>query len=145
MTITTQDGKPCEGLEQGPFEPIAVVGVGALMPDAPSIDAFWQNIIENAREDVVASDHFDIEGTKTAMPQTQAATKGMMTSGLQTPALVCPPPGPRPPAQSRTIRETIASHTTARLPLLDSIATETDAKIRMPPLTREKAAASLMH
>ena len=46
MTITTQDGKPCEGLEQGPFEPIAVVGVGALMPDAPSIDAFWQNIIE---------------------------------------------------------------------------------------------------
>ena len=37
MTITTQDGKPCEGLEQGPFEPIAVVGVGALMPDAPSI------------------------------------------------------------------------------------------------------------
>ena len=46
MTITTQDGKPCEGLEQGPFEPIAVVGVGALMPDAPSIDVFWQNIIE---------------------------------------------------------------------------------------------------
>ena len=102
-------------------------------------------IIENAREDVVASDHFDIEGTKTAMPQTQAATKGMMTSGLQTPALVCPPPGPRPPAQSRTIRETIASHATARLPLLDSIATETDAKIRMPPLTREKNAASLIH
>ena len=46
MTITTQDGKLCEGLEQGPFEPIAVVGVGALMPDAPSIDAFWQNIID---------------------------------------------------------------------------------------------------
>ena len=46
MTITTQDGKACEGLEQGPFEPIAVVGVGALMPDAPDIDAFWQNIIE---------------------------------------------------------------------------------------------------
>ncbi|MBQ70106.1 MAG: hypothetical protein CMA65_01270 [Euryarchaeota archaeon] len=46
MTITTDDGKPCEGLEQGPFEPIAVVGIGALMPDAPSIEDFWQNIID---------------------------------------------------------------------------------------------------
>ena len=35
MTITTADGKPCEGLEQGPFEPIAVIGVAAMMPDAP--------------------------------------------------------------------------------------------------------------
>ena len=46
MTLTTEDGKPCEGIDQGPFEPIAIVGLGALMPDAPNIDAFWQNIIE---------------------------------------------------------------------------------------------------
>jgi len=47
MTIKTADGKPCEGLDQGPFEPIAVIGLAALMPDAPSIDAFWQNIIDS--------------------------------------------------------------------------------------------------
>ena len=47
MTITTDDGKPCEGLEQGPFEPIAVIGVAAMMPDAPDLDAFWQNIIDS--------------------------------------------------------------------------------------------------
>ena len=46
MTLTTDDGKPCEGLEQGPFEPIAVVGLGAMMPDAPSIEAFWQNVLD---------------------------------------------------------------------------------------------------
>ena len=46
MTLTTEDGKPCEGIEQGPFEPIAVVGLGALMPDAHNIDAFWQNILD---------------------------------------------------------------------------------------------------
>ena len=47
MTIKTADGKPCEGLDQGPFEPIAVIGLAALMPDAPNIDAFWQNIIDS--------------------------------------------------------------------------------------------------
>ena len=46
MKLTTDDGKPCEGLEQGPFEPIAVVGLGAMMPDAPSIESFWQNILD---------------------------------------------------------------------------------------------------
>ncbi len=39
MTLTTADGKPCEGIDQGPFEPIAVIGLGALMPDAQDIDA----------------------------------------------------------------------------------------------------------
>jgi len=47
MTLTTEDGKPCDGLEQGPFEPIAIIGMGALMPDATSIDEFWQNIIDS--------------------------------------------------------------------------------------------------
>ena len=47
MTMKTADGKPCEGLDQGPFEPIAVIGLAALMPDAKSIDAFWQNIIDS--------------------------------------------------------------------------------------------------
>ena len=45
--MKTADGKPCEGLDQGPFEPIAVIGLAALMPDAKSIDAFWQNIIDS--------------------------------------------------------------------------------------------------
>ena len=43
MSITTADGKPCEGIEQGRFEPIAVIGLGALMPDAENVDVFWQN------------------------------------------------------------------------------------------------------
>ena len=47
MTITTDDGKPCEGLEQGPFEPIAVIGLAAMMPDAEDLDSFWQNIIDS--------------------------------------------------------------------------------------------------
>ena len=46
MTLTTEDGKPCEGIDQGPFEPIAVIGLGALMPDAHNIDVFWKNILE---------------------------------------------------------------------------------------------------
>ena len=47
MTITTDDGKPCEGLEQGPFEPIAVIGLAAMMPDAQDLESFWQNIIDS--------------------------------------------------------------------------------------------------
>ena len=46
MVITTADGKVAEGLEQAPFEPIAVVGVGAMMPDADDIEQFWQNIVD---------------------------------------------------------------------------------------------------
>jgi len=46
MTVTTADGKACEGLDQAPFEPIAIVGCSAIMPDALSAEAFWQNIIE---------------------------------------------------------------------------------------------------
>ena len=46
MTLTTEDGKPCEGIDQGPFEPIAVIGLGALMPDATDIEAFWQNVLD---------------------------------------------------------------------------------------------------
>ena len=46
MTITTADGKVAKGLEQAPFEPIAVVGVGAMMPDADDLEQFWQNIVD---------------------------------------------------------------------------------------------------
>jgi acyl transferase domain-containing protein/acyl carrier protein len=46
MSITTANGKPVDGLEQAPFEPIAVIGMAALMPDAASLDQFWQNIID---------------------------------------------------------------------------------------------------
>ena len=47
LSITTADGKACEGLEQAPFEPIAVIGMAALMPEATSIEQFWQNIIDS--------------------------------------------------------------------------------------------------
>ena len=30
---------------QDPFEPIAVIGVATLLPDAPDVDTFWQNIL----------------------------------------------------------------------------------------------------
>ena len=46
MTLTTADGKECEGVEQGPFEPIAVIGLAAIMPDAENAEQFWQNIID---------------------------------------------------------------------------------------------------
>ena len=46
MPVTTADGKQVDGLNQAPFEPIAVIGMAALMPDATSIDEFWQNIID---------------------------------------------------------------------------------------------------
>ena len=38
--MTTVDEPP-----QDPFEPIAVIGVAALFPDAPNLDAFWGNIL----------------------------------------------------------------------------------------------------
>ena len=31
---------------QDPFEPIAIIGVGAILPDAPDAEVFWQNIID---------------------------------------------------------------------------------------------------
>ena len=44
--IKDAKGNVVGGLEQGPFEPIAVIGVSALMPDAPDVETFWQNIID---------------------------------------------------------------------------------------------------
>ena len=38
--MTTEDEPP-----QDPFEPIAVIGVAALFPDAPDLDTFWDNIL----------------------------------------------------------------------------------------------------
>ena len=40
MKITTADGKVAEGLEQGGFEPIAVIGLGAIMPEAKDVNQF---------------------------------------------------------------------------------------------------------
>ena len=60
MSLTTEDGKEVTGVEQGPFEPIAVIGLSALMPDAPDADSFWQNILD-ARVSIkeVAGDRWD--------------------------------------------------------------------------------------
>ena len=30
---------------QDPFEPIAVIGIAALLPDAQNVDVFWANIL----------------------------------------------------------------------------------------------------
>ncbi|CAI8404096.1 MAG: Phenolphthiocerol synthesis polyketide synthase type I Pks15/1 [Marine Group II euryarchaeote MED-G33] len=38
--MTTLDENP-----QDPFEPIAVIGIATLLPDAPDVDSFWQNIL----------------------------------------------------------------------------------------------------
>ena len=46
MAVTTKDGKEVDGLDQAPFEPIAVIGMAAIMPDAQTIEKFWQNIID---------------------------------------------------------------------------------------------------
>lgn len=31
--------------EQGPFEPIAIIGMSCILPDSPNIDEFWKNIL----------------------------------------------------------------------------------------------------
>ena len=53
---------------QDPFEPIAVIGVATLLPDAPNVDIFWENILaakvslkEVPEERWIASD-FWVEG-----------------------------------------------------------------------------------
>ena len=32
--------------EQGPFEPIAVVGMSCILPDSPDIESFWKNVLQ---------------------------------------------------------------------------------------------------
>ena len=46
MSITTANGKEADGLNQAPFEPVAVIGMAALMPDAVAIEEFWHNIVD---------------------------------------------------------------------------------------------------
>ena len=46
MGIETADGKVADGLEQGRFEPVAVIGLGAIMPDAENVNEFWTNITQ---------------------------------------------------------------------------------------------------
>ena len=46
VLVKDANGKEVLGLEQGPFEPIAIIGISALMPDAPDLATFWQNIID---------------------------------------------------------------------------------------------------
>ena len=38
-------GEELDEAPQGPFEPIAIVGMSALLPDAPDLDSFWQNVL----------------------------------------------------------------------------------------------------
>ena len=56
---------------QDPFEPVAIVGVGAILPDSHDAETFWQNVInanvsfENVPEERWAvSDHWQEGGPK---------------------------------------------------------------------------------
>ena len=56
---------------QDPFEPIAIVGLGAILPDSANADAFWENVINahvsigNVPEDRwLVSDHWEEGGPK---------------------------------------------------------------------------------
>ena len=53
--------EPLDEAAQDPFEPIAVIGVGAVMPDAADAAAFWQNILD-ARVSIsqVPSERWDV-------------------------------------------------------------------------------------
>ncbi|MBT7939176.1 MAG: hypothetical protein HN696_08425, partial [Euryarchaeota archaeon] len=45
MSLKETNLDELEGIAQGPFEPIAIVGMGCLMPEASDIEEFWSNII----------------------------------------------------------------------------------------------------
>ncbi|MEC9090379.1 MAG: polyketide synthase, partial [Candidatus Thermoplasmatota archaeon] len=46
---------------QDPFEPIAVIGIGALFPDADDVDVFWENILKtNVSLREVPSNRWDV-------------------------------------------------------------------------------------
>ena len=32
---------------QDPFEPIAVIGMSTILPDAPNLDVFWDNVLSS--------------------------------------------------------------------------------------------------
>ena len=40
--MTIEDEPP-----QDPFEPIAVIGVATILPDAPDLEAFWDNVLSS--------------------------------------------------------------------------------------------------
>ena len=51
-----------KGIEQGPFEPIAIVGLSCILPDSPDIETFWQNIIDaNVAIKELPDDRWDIK------------------------------------------------------------------------------------
>jgi len=67
--MANPDTSELKGIEQGPFEPIAIVGLSCILPDSPDIETFWQNIIDanvsikelpEGRWDL--QDFFDAEG-----------------------------------------------------------------------------------
>ena len=66
---------------QDPFEPIAIIGVGAILPDAPDAEVFWQNIIDihvSIREVPehrwVVADHW-VEGGPKNVPEGKTYSK----------------------------------------------------------------------
>ncbi|MFL2977657.1 MAG: SDR family NAD(P)-dependent oxidoreductase [Candidatus Thalassarchaeaceae archaeon] len=66
---------------QDPFEPIAIIGVGAILPDAPDAETFWQNVIDthvSIREVPghrwVVADHW-VEGGPKNIPEGKTYSK----------------------------------------------------------------------
>ena len=84
MTLTTEDGKPCEGIDRGHLSPIAVIGLGALMPDAANIEAFWQNVLD-AKVSIRTLPDGRLAGA--AQPFWKEGGPGNHTEGIRTPRL----------------------------------------------------------
>ena len=66
---------------QDPFEPIAIIGVGSILPDAPDAETFWQNVIDthvSIREVPehrwVVADHW-VEGGPKNVPEGKTYSK----------------------------------------------------------------------
>ena len=68
--------------EQGPFEPIAIVGMSCILPDSPDIESFWKNVLQahvsikdvpNSRWN--ADDFFDPEGVPGKVAENKTYSK----------------------------------------------------------------------
>jgi len=83
VRIISENSKSiAEGLEQGPFEPIAIIGLSCLLPDSPEVDIFWDNVL-NARVSIsevpsdrwMPQDFFDPKGEPGSVAENKTYSK----------------------------------------------------------------------
>ena len=79
---------------QDPFEPIAIIGVATLLPDAPDVHTFWENILsarvslKEVPENRWISSDFWVEGGPKNVDENKTYSKiggwveGLFGSGL---------------------------------------------------------------